>query len=103
MIVTTNLPAEVKGFHFVKNHHFVELEDHAGNKIKLNADAILLGQCTACQERVVALSNNGAMMCTHCGGNVKWSWSRPQLAFIPEEESKFMGWAVHLNPKDKKA
>jgi len=100
--IVTSLPASVKGFHFVKNHHFVELEDSEGNKIKLNAAEILVGTCTGCTQQCVALVNSGAMMCTHCGGNVKWAWSRPQLAFIPEHESQFMGWATHLNPKDKK-
>lgn len=92
MIVTVNVPTAVKGFRFLKNHHFVELQDADGNKIVLDADTILLGDCTACQAKVAAFTNAGTMTCTHCGGAVKWRYVRPQLAFIAEHESKFMGW-----------
>lgn len=99
--VRASLPKGIRSFTWVRNHHYVELEDANGNRVKLNADAVLIGECEACKERCIALSNTGAMMCTHCGGCVRWAWSKPQLAFIPEQESKFMGWAVHKNPKGK--
>lgn len=73
-------------------NHYVELTDDKGNAIRLTASGVLLGKCAECIEIVVALSNIGMMRCTHCGGAVKWQWAKPQLAFLPEEESKFLGW-----------
>ncbi len=75
----------------MKNHHFIELEDSKGNKVKLNASGLLVGNCTECEMQVFAISNSGHMACTHCGGAVKWAWSKPQLSFIAEHESEFMG------------
>ncbi len=98
--VTASLPECVRSFAWIRNHHYVVLEDQEGNTTKLDATALLLGTCVECEEKVVALTNSGAMMCTHCGGCVKWAWSKPQLAFIPEHESKFMGWAEHKNKKE---
>lgn len=92
MRVTTALPEEVHGFRYVKNHHYIELEDKAGNRVRLNASAILIGVCDACKEKCVALTNMGDMRCTHCGGEVKWAWHRPQLAFIPEKASSFLAF-----------
>ena len=89
--LTTSLPNEVKSMCYVKNHHYIELEDCDGNKVKLNAIGILVGTCISCKCQCVALSNQGNMWCTHCGGPVKWSWTKPQISFLPEHESKFMG------------
>jgi len=95
--ITTNLPDDVHGIVYVKNTHFIELEDDKGNRTKLNASGLLIGQCQECKERVVALTNQGKMTCTHCGSAVKWAWTRPQLAFVPEHESKFLGWDADKN------
>jgi hypothetical protein len=89
MKVITCLPAKIKAFSYVKNHHYVALEDVHGNKTKLNATGILVGDCVECKEKCLALSHQGNMNCTHCGGVVKWAWHKPQLAFIPENESMF--------------
>ena len=94
MKVSTDLPVEIHRFVYVKNHHFIELEDKEGNRTKLNASGILIGDCQSCKEKCIALTNNGNMACTHCGGPVKWAWNKPQLAFIPESESTFLGWNV---------
>lgn len=93
------LPPGIKGVRYVKNHHFIELEDDKGNKTKLNASALLVGSCTDCKETCFAATNSGNMTCTHCGGPVKWAWSRPQLSFIPEHESQFMGIDSNKNKK----
>lgn len=92
MNISANLPNSVHGMRFVKNHHFVELQDVDGNKIVLDATTILLGDCTACAQRVAAFTNMGAMACTHCGEAVKWRYVKPQLAFVAENESQFLGW-----------
>lgn len=94
MKVVTDLPPQIKAFSYVKNHHFVALEDTDGNKTKLNASGVLIGDCVECKEKCIALTNTGNMTCTHCGGAVKWAWNKPQLAFIPEHESMFMGFAA---------
>jgi hypothetical protein len=99
IMFTAALPPGIKAVRYVKNHHFIELEDDKGNKTKLNASALLVGSCTSCKETCFAASNQGSMTCTHCGGAVKWAWSRPQLSFIPEHESEFMGVDIHKNKK----
>lgn len=99
--VSTQLPEHVRSFEWVRNHHYVALKDMDGEEIKLDATTILLGDCTACKEKVVALTNNGMMTCTHCGGAVKWRYTRPQLAFIAEHESRFMGLDAHKNKDEK--
>lgn len=100
--LTAVLPPNVKGLRYVKNHHFIELEDSKGNKIKLNASGILVGLCADCNTTVFALHNAGLMACTHCSGRVKWAWSKPQLSFIAEHESEFMGMDKGENSRKKK-
>jgi hypothetical protein len=89
MKVVTSLPDFVHGFRYVKNHHFIELTDNDGNKVTLNAGGIMLGDCKECKAKVAAFENRERMICTHCGGQVTWQWTRPQLAFVPEKESDF--------------
>jgi hypothetical protein len=96
-----HLPPTVRAFTWVRNHHFIELEDEHGNKSKMLAGGILAGECIECKAAVLALQHSGAMRCTHCSGAVKWQWSKPQLAFIPEHESEFFGVDAHLNAKGK--
>lgn len=85
-----NLPDEVKRFTYVKNHHWIELEDTQGNVTKLTPTALMMGKCKVCTEVNIALYRMGEMRCTYCGSEVEWAWSRPQLAFVPEKESDFM-------------
>ncbi len=89
MKIETHLPSDVRSISYVKNHHYIKIEDSAGNTTQLNASAILIGDCESCQEKCLAFNRIGNMRCTHCGGYVKWAWSRPQLSFIPEKESDF--------------
>ncbi len=90
--VTANIPTSVRRFSWVRNHHYVELEDEQGNKAKLHAGGMLRGVCTKCNELNYAASNQGAMICTHCLGPVKWQWTKPQIAFMPEHEATFFGF-----------
>lgn len=100
--VKTFMPPSVRAVKWVRNHHFIELEDEHGNATKLLAGGVLLGECAACQAACIALQNNGKMRCTHCGGAVKWQWAKPQLAFIPEHESQFFGWDRGKNPAEER-
>lgn len=98
-LVTAKLPASVRSFKWVRNHHYVQLEDEQDNKVKLHAGGILRGTCTACNQVNYAASHQGAMVCTHCLGAVKWQWTKPQIAFVPESESQFFGFDT---PQDNK-
>jgi hypothetical protein len=91
-LVTTKLPANVRSFMWVRNHHYVQLEDEEGNTVKLHAGGLLRGVCTQCNEVNFASSNQGAMVCTHCLSPVQWQWTKPQIAFVPEHEAKFLGF-----------
>lgn len=95
MKVTADLPHEWKGFNYVKNHHFIQIEDQHGHSTKLNATGVLVGTCqeAGCGQENLALHMMDEMACTYCRSkNVKWKWHRPQLAFIPEQESEFVAW-----------
>jgi hypothetical protein len=89
--ISASLPNEVKSISYFKNHLGIILEDHEGNTTKLNATGVLIGKCGACEAMCVALSSMGDMKCTHCGGAVKWAWHKPQIAFLPESASGFLG------------
>ncbi len=101
MNVSAKLPDEVRSFRFVKNHHYVALEDADGNKMQLDAATIMLCDCVdaACAQRFAVFTNTGAMVCPHCKGPARGRYVRPQLAFIAESESQFMGWAGVDTPK----
>ncbi len=90
--VTAKVPTSVRSFKWVRNHHYVEVEDEDGNKTKLHAGGMLRGVCTKCAEINYAATNQGAMVCTHCLAPVKWQWTKPQIAFIPEHEAQFFGF-----------
>lgn len=90
--LTAKLPANVRRFTWVRNHHYVEVEDEQGNKAKLHAGGLVRGECTKCKAVVFATRNEGAMVCPHCLSPVMWAWSKPQLAFLPEHEAQLMGF-----------
>jgi len=86
----THVPDWVKGFRYVKNHHFIELEDKHGNVHRLAALSLIKGVCTACGGEVFVRSRLGAMVCPHCAcGEMNWVWGTAQLSFVPELESNF--------------
>jgi hypothetical protein len=88
--VTASVHPDVKRFAWVRNHHFIELEDKDGRHIVLNASGVLVGRCEDCSAKVIAFSHLGHMLCTHCGGGkVAWAWTKPQIAFIPEQANDF--------------
>ncbi len=90
--VKASLPSTVRRFTWVRNHHYVEMEDESGHTVKLHAGGVLRGECTKCHSVIFATTHQGAMICPHCLSPVKWQWSKIQLAFLPEEESKFHGF-----------
>jgi hypothetical protein len=91
MIVRTSLPSSIRSFKYVKNHHYIELEDEHGNKIRLIAMSLLKGTCTHCNNDVYVKTRIGAMTCPHClVASVNWVWGDAQLSFVPEKESAFV-------------
>lgn len=91
--VSANLPPNIRAFTWVRNHHYVKLEDEQGNEVKLHAGGLLRGVCVSASQHVVfAATHEGAMICPHCLSAVKWQWTKPQIAFVPEHEATFMGF-----------
>lgn len=90
--VTVSVPDTVRSSKWVRNHHYVELEDERGATIKLHAGGVLRGVCVDCKEVAFVMTEQGAMVCPHCTGKMKWAWNKLQLAFLPEEESRFRGF-----------
>ncbi len=90
--VSASLPSTVRSFTWVRNHHYVQLEDEKGNTIKLHAGGVLRGECTECKAISFCTRHEGAMVCPHCLGKMSWEWSKIQLAFLPEHEAQFMGF-----------
>jgi|SRR6185369_15689979 len=102
MKLSADLPHEtIRSLVYVKNHHYIELEDHKGNRTKLNATALNVGVCQLCHAMVA--TDRGVdpdTPCMHCKGKMTWKWSRPQLAFVAEKETDFVAWT---KPDDKTA
>ena len=101
--VAATLNEKTRSLHWRRNHLSIKLEDKDGNWSELVASGVLVGKCTECHEGVLALTNSGKMNCTHCNGSVVWAWSKPQLSFLPEEESSFRGWDRGKNPARERA
>ena len=89
MKITTNLPKSVHSFKYVKNSHYIELEDDSGKKTKLLASSLIRGECQDCFYEFYSPSNQGKLSCPSCNGTVEWVWGKVQLCFVPEKESDF--------------
>jgi hypothetical protein len=93
MKVSAFLPSQIRGFRYVTNHHYVELEDKEGNVVKLPAKTLLKVACdrSPCGFSFFVESEttfNLPVQC-HCGGKLVHAWGSGQLAFVPEGESRF--------------
>lgn len=93
MKIKTKLPKQVHALSYVKNSHFIELEDDDGNKTKVNATGVVRYDCIACKYTFLAFENNGEISCPVCRaiGAAKPKWYVPQLSFVPEKPSTFKG------------
>ncbi len=97
MKLTTDLPEEIKSFSYVKNHHYIELEDNSGHKHKVMATGLRKGICQRCSFIFYSEINPGDIRCPVCVSlSVEWTWGNLQLCFIPETPSMF-----DLNPEDE--
>lgn len=99
MKVTYELPPGVKSFKYEPNTHFVELTDLQGETLHLPATGVMAHQCGTCN-LVWWTGTNQCSACPSClSPNVKRIWGKMQVAFVPEEESKFVPPTQSLMPR----
>lgn len=101
----TSLPREVHAVTYVKNSHYIELEDDDGNRTKLDASGVVKYECSGCKFMFLAFENHGDIKCPLCGvnGAAKPQWYVPQLSFVPEKPSTFTGgFNLDKDDSDKK-
>lgn len=98
--LTLALPDWVHAFRYVRNCHYIELEDKEGNKARLEARTLLRVECSTggCPTRLYVDWVPGTEPttlgvppnCLHCGGMLRVAWGTGQLAFVPEGETTFV-------------
>jgi len=90
MKIEASLPKVVRGIEYFTNSHFIKLTKDSGESAKLPSTGVIIGVCRSCGENLIAFNASGKCLCTHCGSeNTVWFWSKPQLAFVSEEENAF--------------
>ena len=90
MKIQTKLPDGVQSIKYVKNHHWIELEDCEGNKTKLNDNGMIRYECPGCQFYCYTDCNRGILLCPVCRTvNLTKQWQLLQVCFVPEKESNF--------------
>jgi len=89
VILTSNIPGTVKVFRYVKNSHYLSLQDHEGNETTLLEHGVIAYTCGACGLRWWTESNTSTI-CPSCAcSDISQVWVKPQVALIPELESGF--------------
>ena len=93
MKLITNFPSEVHAVTYVKNSHYLELEDDDGHCTKLDASGVVKYTCEKCGFLFLTFENHGDITCPSCAeqGAAKPVWYVPQLSFVPERECEFAG------------
>lgn len=89
MKIQTNLPESVHSLQYVKNHHWIELEDTQGRKIRLHDNGLVRYECPGCKFFCLTASNSGKLGCPVCRTVMVQQWQRMQVCFVPEQESDF--------------
>jgi len=91
MRVRAVLPPGWRVVNYVPNHHYIELEDDAGNTYRVLATDLIKGVCRSCNLSVFVESRIGTMACPHCvTSTIEWIWGEAKIAFVPELTSKFV-------------
>lgn len=89
VIMQTNIPGEVRDFHYVRNHHYLKLKDNDGNETTLLEHGIIEYYCASCKERWWSECNRSTVCpCCH-NTDIQQRWVQPQVALLPERESGF--------------
>lgn len=83
----------------MQNHHYIELEDAKGRKIKLLARTLMKLACSSevCNTQIYVDWEPGTgettlglpSECLACGAPMERKWGKGQLTFVPEGESEF--------------
>ena len=89
VVITTDIPGEVKSFHYVRNHHYLKLQDREGNEALLLEYGVIMYSCEACGFRWWSEENRAAVCPCCCCEEIKQQWVSPQVALLPEKESGF--------------
>jgi hypothetical protein len=91
--IRTNLPERIHGVRYVKNSHYLELEDEQERAWRGGATGIVKYTCQHpdCKSTYYQPSNNGKQKCPvlGCDGMALPIWHKAQLSFVPEEPSQY--------------
>ncbi len=89
--ITTHLPNEIHSITYVKNSHWIELEDHDGVKHKMHDNGMVRYECSDpdCGFACLTFTSHGEILCPLCSGPLVPVWHRMQVCFVPEKESAF--------------
>lgn len=66
---------------------YIEIENAAGDVIRMPAVSLIQGKCSACSQVVYVTSRIGDMVCPHCLAGVDWAWGEAKMAFIPDAKA----------------
>ncbi|APU88878.1 hypothetical protein Rctr197k_054 [Virus Rctr197k] len=89
-VLRAHLPPGWRIRNYVKNHHYIELEDDQGKTYRVLAVDLIKGVCQSCSQEVYVSTRMGDMTCPHCTtGTVVWVWGEAKLSFVPEVGSRF--------------
>lgn len=90
MKIETSLPDEINAFQYVKNSHYIKMQDNEKREIKLCAKQVMRGECPKCRYSYYTEMPPQDEHCPRCLTAMTWAWGRAQISFIPEDESDFM-------------
>lgn len=91
MKIATNLPNSIHGITYVKNSHWIELEDTNGTRHRMHDNSLVRYECgSSCGFFMLAPSHVGNFTCPACkAGPMRHQWQRMQVCFVPERETDF--------------
>lgn len=88
-VIESNIAGDVTAFEYAKNHHYLKLRDGDGNETVMVEHGLVKYVCNKCTFEFFTTSNQ-ANCCARCGcRELVASWTRPQVALVPENESDF--------------
>ena len=105
MRITTNLPPEIHSIKYVKNSHWIELEDNDGRVHRVHDNGMVRYECKNkdCGFAMMTWQNRGSLLCPACQtARLEPVWQRLQVCFVPQKETDFHmpQNTKHLDPVD---